>query len=210
VVENVVDAEVFTPPAAPARPDEGEDASRRLLTVAALVPKKGHAHLLEALAELRAARDVTLDLVGDGELRADLQRRAYRLGLASAVRFHGERPKQEVAEFMRQADLFVLPSLVENLPCVLIEAMASGLPWVATAVGAVPELLVGAAATLCPPGEPRALAAAISEALDEREQVDAQELAGRARQRFGYEAVAATWTEVYDQLRGGGGAAAAA
>jgi glycosyltransferase involved in cell wall biosynthesis len=209
VVENVVDTEVFAPPGVSVRGDECQDGSQRLLTVAALVAKKGHVHLLEALAEVRAGREVTLDLVGDGELRADLQRRADQLGIAQAVRFHGERPKQEVAEFMRHADLFVLPSLVENLPCALIEAMASGLPWVATAVGAVPELRDGAATRLCPPGEPHALATAISEALDRRHQIDPQALATRARGRFGYETLAETWTDIYDRLGGGGPRAAA-
>ena len=203
VVENVVDTEVFHP--APAQNGHSRGCSPRLLTVAALVEKKGHGVLLEALAELRRERPVTLDLVGDGELRGDLHERARRLGLAEAVRFHGERSKEEVAEFMRQADLFVLPSLVENLPCVLIEAMASGLPSVATAVGGVADLLHGDSGVLCPPRDPHALATAISSALDRRMGIDALALADRARQRFGYEQLAGIWTQIYDGLRSNAG-----
>ncbi|PZS12296.1 MAG: hypothetical protein DLM64_05265 [Solirubrobacterales bacterium] len=200
VVENVVDTDVFHP--VQQRRGQAPDGAARLLTVAALVAKKGHADLLEALARLPQYPKVTLDLIGDGELRCELQARARRLGLEPVVRFHGERRKQEVAERMREADLFVLPSRFENLPCVLIEAMASGLPSVATAVGGVPELIDGASGVLCPPHDPGALAAAISTALSRRGEYDAVALAGRARRRFGYEAIARNWTQIYDELCG--------
>jgi glycosyltransferase involved in cell wall biosynthesis len=201
VVENVVDTAVFHPPA---EPHEGAaDGPVRLLTVAALAAKKGHADLLEAVAELRSQRDLTLDLVGDGDLLAELEARARRLGIADAVRFHGELPKAEVAELMRRADLFVLPSLFENLPCVLIESLATGLPFVATAVGGVPQLANGPGALLTAPGDPHALAAAIATALDRCAQIDPQALADRATRRFGYEAFERTWTGIYTELRGG-------
>jgi glycosyltransferase involved in cell wall biosynthesis len=141
-----------------------------------------------------------LDIVGDGELLAELRARASRLGLAEAVHFHGERPKEEIAELMRRADLFVLPSLFENLPCVLIEAMASGLPSVATVVGGVPDLLDDGGGVLCPPRDPRALAAAISSVLARRGAIDPVALADRARRRFGYQAIERIWTQIYDEL----------
>jgi glycosyltransferase involved in cell wall biosynthesis len=199
VVENVVDTDVFHPAAE--QQERRPVGSARLLTVAALVAKKGHADLLEALAELRSEREVTLDLVGDGELRVELQEHAHRLGLAEAVRFHGELPKEAVAELMRAADLFVLPSLFENLPCVLIEAMASGLPSVATAVGGVADLIDDdAVGVLCAPRDPRALAAAISSALERGEGIDPAALASRAGRRFGYQAIERNWTKIYDEL----------
>jgi glycosyltransferase involved in cell wall biosynthesis len=201
VVETVVDTDVFHPPVQ--RRERTPDGSVRLLTVAALTAKKGHAYLLEALPGLRVQRSLTLDLVGDGELRAELEDLVRRRGLAETVRFHGELPKEEVAEFMRRADLFVLPSLFENLPCVLIEAIASGLPCVATTVGGVPDLLNGAGGLLCQPRDSLALAAAISTALERRSEIDPEALASAARGRFGYEAVARTWTEIYGELRRG-------
>ena len=134
--------------------------------------------------------------MGDGELRGALADRARRLGLADAVRFHGEQPKEEVAELMRAADLFVLPSLFENLPCVLIEAMASGLPAVATTVGDVPELVQDPRA-LAPPRDVEGLARAIAGALDRLGEVDPDALADRARRRFGYVPIARAWTEIY-------------
>jgi glycosyltransferase involved in cell wall biosynthesis len=203
VIENVVDTDVFHPAAE--QHGRTPDGSARLLTVAALVAKKGHADLLEALAELRNERALTLDLVGEGELHTELQERARRLGLAEVVRFHGERPKDAVAELMRQADLFVLPSLFENLPCVLIEAMASGLPSVATAVGGVADLMDHDFGALCASRDPRALAAAICSVLDRREEIDQSALADRARRRFGYEAIERNWTQIYDELRSSAG-----
>jgi glycosyltransferase involved in cell wall biosynthesis len=199
VIENVVDTDAFHPGTEQHR--RTPDGSARLLTVAALVAKKGHADLLDALAELRGERELTLDLVGAGELRAELQARVRRLGLAEVVRFHGERPKGAVAELMRQADLFVLPSLFENLPCVLIEAMASGLPSVATDVGGVADLMDDDFGALCAPHDPGSLAAAIGSVLDRREQIDPSALADRARRRFGYETIERHWTQVYEELR---------
>jgi glycosyltransferase involved in cell wall biosynthesis len=206
VVENVVDTDVFHPPTEPppaAAPPPGDAAGpARLLTVAALADKKGHAYLLQALAQLRAdgATPVTLDLVGDGEEREPLERLTRALGIEDIVRFVGEQPKERVAEMMREADLFVLPSLYENLPCVLIEATASGLPCVATSVGGVPEIVDSDNGVLCPPRDAAALAGAIAAALDRAPPVDPAALAGRATARFGYEAFERNWTALYEEL----------
>jgi glycosyltransferase involved in cell wall biosynthesis len=199
VVPNVVDTEVFHP-AGEELGQSSADHATRLLTVGALVPKKGQADLLAALAVLRRDREVTLDLVGEGESHGELEQRAHELGLGAAVRFDGERSKEEVADFMREADLFVLPSLFENLPCVLIEATASGLPFVATAVGGIPDLVAEVGGVLCPPHDSEALAAAISHALDDPAEIDREALAEDARRRFGYEAIARIWTEIYEEL----------
>jgi glycosyltransferase involved in cell wall biosynthesis len=198
VVENVVDTGAFYPASGPSDGHRPE----RLLTVAALAAKKGHADLLEALAELPSQHQATLDLVGAGDLRSELEARVRSLGLEERVTFYGERSHREVAEFMRRADLFVLPSRFENLPCVLIEALATGLPFVATAVGGVPELAGGPGAALCPPGDPQALASAIARALEARGEVDPRALADGAAERFGYETFTRTWTEIYAELRG--------
>jgi glycosyltransferase involved in cell wall biosynthesis len=189
VVPNTVDTTAFEPPGE--RPGGG----RRLLNVAALAQKKGHRFLLEALTGLPDAR---LDIVGDGELRGELEGQVDRLGLAGRVTFLGEQPKEEVARLMRAADLFVLPSLAENLPVVLIEAMASGLPAVATRVGGVPELLEHDDGELVEAGDAAALAGAIRSAGGRA--FDPAAMATRAGDRYSYAAVSARWTEIYEDL----------
>jgi phosphatidylinositol alpha-1,6-mannosyltransferase len=103
-------------------------------------PYKGLDVLLDALA--RTARPHTLEVVGDGQLRAGLEAQAARLGLGARVRFLGALPPGEaVYRFLRTRAAFVQPSRTEGLPRSLLEAMAVGLPALATAVGGVPELL---------------------------------------------------------------------
>jgi colanic acid/amylovoran biosynthesis glycosyltransferase len=136
----------------------------RALCVASLQEYKGHAVLLEALAGSELLRRVELDLVGSGVLRAELEQRAAELGLAERVRFLGSLPEDAVRELFGQADLFVLPSVVardgqmEGVPVVLMEALAAGVPVVATRLSGIPELVEdGRTGLLAEPGDPVAL-----------------------------------------------------
>ncbi|VEG26445.1 glycosyltransferase [Actinomyces howellii] len=141
VVSNGVDLSAFQGPGdrAPG-PCSRAHGPLRLLCVARLAEAKNHVLLLEVTARLLASgRDLTLTLVGDGPLRSELEDRARRLGIGSAVRFTGQ--QQDTASFYREADLFMLLSTYEGQPMSIIEAMASGLPVVATAVGGVAELV---------------------------------------------------------------------
>jgi glycosyltransferase involved in cell wall biosynthesis len=190
VLPNVVDTAVFSPDGREPRHDPP-----RLLTVGALAQKKGHIHLLEAMARLPDAR---LELVGDGELREELQAAAQRLGVADRVELAGALPKERVAGLMRESDLFVLPSLNETFGCVLIEAMASGLPSVASRTGGVPEVLDEQAGELVEPADPEALADAIGRTL--AREFDPGEMARSAEARYGYAAFARRWSGVYEEL----------
>jgi glycosyltransferase involved in cell wall biosynthesis len=113
---------------------------RRVITVANLRPEKGHDVLLDA-ARLVLTRfpDARFELVGDGEERRRLVARADALGIASAVSFFGH--ADEVAARLAHADISVLPSRSEAFPNAALEAMASGLPLVASAVGGLAELV---------------------------------------------------------------------
>jgi glycosyltransferase involved in cell wall biosynthesis len=136
--------------------------------VAALVPGKGHDALIEAVALLaRALPSLELRLVGDGPERAALSARAQRLGVGGRVRFLGAlRSPEEVAGALAALDLFVLASHAEGLPTALLEAMAVGVPVVATPVGGVPEIVRdGETGKLVPVGDPAALATAIADLL---------------------------------------------
>jgi glycosyltransferase involved in cell wall biosynthesis len=103
-------------------------------------------------------------IVGDGELRQELEQTAHRLGIADRTVFAGRRA--DVPEVLQAMDLFVLPSRVEALPMALLEAMASGVPVVASDVGDVARILQqGALGVIVPAGEVVALSGALYEVL---------------------------------------------
>jgi glycosyltransferase involved in cell wall biosynthesis len=107
-----------------------------------------------------------LVIIGSGPLRKQLERLAGRLGIADRVHFLGNRPHKEVALWMNRADCLCLTSRSEGMPNVVLESLASGLPVVATRVGACPELLDGEpAARLCPSEDVEAISAALSDLL---------------------------------------------
>jgi colanic acid/amylovoran biosynthesis glycosyltransferase len=134
----------------------------RLLTVAQLVRRKGHAVLLDALARLRSQGvDVTATFVGDGPERESLERLAADLGLD--VRFAGAVGQGELGAYYADAQVFCLPTFAEGLPVVLMEAMGSALPVVSTSVMGVPELVEdGESGLLVSPGREDQLADAIA------------------------------------------------
>jgi len=114
----------------------------KLLCVGRLSPEKGHSGLLTALAALKAEGMIAqLQLVGDGPLRESLQSEAEQLGLGADVEFCGYMPEEGTLAEMAQADIVVLPSLMEGLPVVLIEALALGKPVVAPCIAGIPELV---------------------------------------------------------------------
>ena len=148
----------------------------------------------------RHRADFVLDVVGDGPSRAELEGLATALELDDAVTFHGIQAKAGVARFMANADFFVLPSHEENLPCVVIEAMASGLPVVATDVGGVAEMIDERRGTLVPDGDRGALADAIDGMLDRHERYDRDHLVAYSAKRFSYDAVGRKFSEIYAEL----------
>jgi glycosyltransferase involved in cell wall biosynthesis len=194
VVPNAVDTALFTPP-----PPRALGAPMRLLTVALFYEAKGVDLLLKAVARLRTQReDFVLDVVGDGALRGEYEALAQRLGIEGVVKFHGLRTKPEIAEHMREADLYVLPSRFDNNPVALLEALASGLPAVATAVGGVPELVTDPSLLAAP--DPAELARTIGGALDRLDTFDRTEIGRRAAERYGTEAVGRALIDVYDEV----------
>lgn len=147
---------------------------REFLTVlcaANLIPVKGHTYLIQAIAHLiKEGKAVRLLLAGDGELRPALETQVAHLGIADWVVFLGHVPHEKLLELYKQnkVDVFVLPSvdlgggLHEGIPVSLMEAMAFGIPVIATETGGIPELLKDGAGLLVPPKDPKALAEAIA------------------------------------------------
>jgi glycosyltransferase involved in cell wall biosynthesis len=192
IVPNVVDLRQFQPPEGARIP-----GPYRLLFVGGLVPVKGLPHLLDALAFLKRQRaDWQLDLVGDGPERANYEEMARDLGLTEQVNFHGFRPKAEVPAFMQSADLFVLPSLWDSLPCVVIESLATGLPVVASDVGGIPEMVDAESGRLAPPGDAAGLRDAIEYGLNSLAGASRKTIAAKA-QRYGLEQVGTLLDRIY-------------
>lgn len=139
-----------------------------LVTVGGLdQPYKGTGVLLDAVHALRRqGASVRLRVVGDGRLFADYKRQSEALGLSPVVEFLGQQERAGVRAALDSAHLFVLPSLTEGLPRALLEAMARGLPAVATNVGGVPELLPSEC--LVPAKDPHALAIRIQQMMSDQ------------------------------------------
>jgi glycosyltransferase involved in cell wall biosynthesis len=165
-----------------------------LLEVGRLCDVKGQRELIAALPKL-ARDDVTLLLAGEdvesgGTYRSALEREARELGVADRVRFLGRR--DDVPALLAAADALVLPSSVEGLPLVVLEAMAAGRPVVATAVGGTPEAVVdGETGLLVRPGDVDALARAVDSLLADPERAGRLGEAGRVRVRERFDADAA-------------------
>jgi glycosyltransferase involved in cell wall biosynthesis len=138
-------------------------------TVANFTPKKDHATLLAAVATLAPAHpDLQLLLIGAGPLEDEVRRRVATLGLQGTVMFTGSR--DDITEILPALDAFVLSSRYEGLPIALLEAMASGVPPVATVVGGVPEVITdGRDGLLVPAGRADLLTVAVGRVLEDRD-----------------------------------------
>ena len=194
VIPNGVEAATF---AAPARAVAGP--VRSVVTVANLRPEKSHETLIAAARSLAAAfPGVQFQIVGDGPRRAELEALVRAKGLERTVVFLGHR--EDVGRLLREADVFVLPSRSEAFPNGVIEAMAAGLPVVASAVGGLLDLVEpGRTGMLVPPGDPEALAGALRQLFTDR--VLASQLGAAAqahvRQRYSFERMVASFEELY-------------
>jgi len=139
-----------------------------VLSVAMLIPEKGVHHLVQAVSILVAeyrVTDLCVAIVGEGECREELEQLAWELGVGGQVRFLGRR--SDVADLVAAADLVAVPSVWhEAFGYIVAEAMAGGRPVVASRIGGIPELIDdGETGLLFPPGDSRALAAALGAVL---------------------------------------------
>ena len=198
VVPNVVNTKMFCPLS---NGSEKKSGSKRILIVALLTPVKGVIYLLEALHRIKKRRqDFILDVVGDGPNRSEYEKLSTDLGLNDVIRFHGLKPKEEVARFMRQCDFFVLPSLYETFGVVYIEALSSGKPVIGCDSGAPHEIISKDVGLLVPPKDIDALTEAIEYMLDHYQDYSIEKTAQYAIDRFSYEAVGQMLDGVYREL----------
>ncbi|HJR10556.1 MAG TPA: TIGR03088 family PEP-CTERM/XrtA system glycosyltransferase [Rhodanobacteraceae bacterium] len=212
-IPNGIDVAAFTVPGVPPRPrvllrDFAPPGSVLIANVARLDKVKDQAGLLAAfkLLQERAGQQISdfrLIIVGGGPEHEALQRRVEQLGLTRTVRLLGNR--SDVATLLAESDVFVLSSIAEGMPVTLMEAMASGLPVVATGVGDVAAVVEnGTTGTLVPPGDAQALAEALGAYVTDEALRHRHGDAGRARvaARFSLNAMLSAYTALYDELLG--------
>lgn len=206
VIHNGIDLPVLPVAATGAfRREIGVDDDTPLaLSVGRFHEQKDHATLLSAWAVVRArVPDAVLALIGSGPLEADLREHAAALGLGESVRFCPPRP--DLASAYADADLFVLSSLWEGLPYVILEAMGHGLPVVSTAVDGIPEAVLDErTGLLVPPRDPAALAEAIVRVLADPERARMMGEAGRERiaRCFTLDAMVDSLVALYGEVTG--------
>ena len=193
VVRNGIDVGRF---GRPAEPREGPPV---IGAVGRFTAEKGHAVLIEAVARL--GRPARLELVGYGDLEAELRGRAAPLG--GACRFRGA---LDAAEVLAGFDVFVQPSLYESQGIAILEAMAAGRPVVATDVGGVRDAVEpGVTGLLVPPGNADALAGAIRRLLEDPAGAAAMGARGRerVRERFSADRMVADYARLYREVAEG-------
>jgi len=167
--------------------------------VGRLSPEKGVDVLIKAISLLPAG-SVSVVLAGNGPERGALEQQAIALGVKENIHFLGT--VEDVGSLYRQLDLVVLPSRSEGLPNVLLEALSADVPVVATAVGAVPEVLADeAAGRIVPPGDAAALAEAIRQELARGRSPSAKRARAAAAERFSLERRVARHLRLYGELR---------
>jgi len=214
-IYNGVDTAVFHPGAAGRSPLPGlprQEGGRFVVgTVGRLAPVKDQASLIRACALLLRdpipqAAEMCLVIVGDGPMRDELSRVASEQGIADRVIFAGAR--SDVQEWLRAMDLFVLPSIAEGISNTVLEAMASGLPVVATGVGGNADLLEdGRTGFIVAPGKPEEIAECIGRYLRSPELLSVHGKAARERveRLFSIRSMVEGYAALYDRLLLGSG-----
>ncbi len=201
VVPVGVDHTVFRP-----RPERATVPGRIMVTSSSDVPMKGLVPLLEAVAKLRTERQLQLVVIGRPTEGGRVARTIDRLGLGPVVRCVSGISDEELAGLYAESQVAVVPSLYEGFSLPAIEAMACGVPLVATTGGALPEVVgtSGDTGLLVPPDDPEALAGALRTVLDDPDLARRLGEGGRRRVlgRFTWEATARGTAEQYRELLG--------
>jgi glycosyltransferase involved in cell wall biosynthesis len=193
------------------RTPRSHKAPVHLVCVGRLEPPKGQDVLVEAMGHLVSSGvRVTLTLVGGGSLEHRLRDRVRELGIEGAVDFRGPLAPTGIAEVLSTADLYVQPSRREGFGVALVEAMATGLPAVATASGGPADIVGPEDGVLVEPGDAAALSEGIAEAIGRLGTFDCAAIAGRIASRFASAVVGERLVRLYydvlnGQLLSGGG-----
>ncbi|MFH1231833.1 MAG: glycosyltransferase [Planctomycetota bacterium] len=197
VVPNTVNTSLFSPIS------RNNNRIKRILTVSGITKIKGIYYLIQAIAKVKNKRDdFILDIVGDGPMRGEYEELSKESGLDKIIVFHGLKLQTQVAEFMRNCDFVVIPSLWESFSCPLIQAFACGKPVIASNVGGIPELLNGMFGILVPSANIDTLAEAIEIMLDKYITYNTEAITQYGRENFGYQSVGRQLGQIYYDIKG--------
>lgn len=195
-----LDVNRFSPPPRGAHPE-----CVRILTVGRLIPRKDVQLLIRALPQLiqNATRDFEVEIVGDGPCHSSLVKLAEELGVIHKIRFAGSVSYSELPQKYQNADIFALCSLAEGMPLVVLEAMGSGLPIVASRVQGVEDLVkVGTNGCLFTAGDVDALAKFLVLLVNDEERRRKMGNASVIRaQRYDWKNIAQSYLDVYESVR---------
>ncbi|MEF3694348.1 MAG: glycosyltransferase [Candidatus Cloacimonadota bacterium] len=197
VIPNGIDIERFT--INPAR-----QTPTLFVAVSSLIPAKGLDFLIEAMGILKArGKSYSLDIIGEGKHRSSLQEKVRGLGLEAEIKFLGQLPPSQVESLLSHYDVLVVSSLRESFSIVLIEAMASGLPVVATRCGGPDSIVNEDTGILVTPGSAESLAEGILELERKWEQYDPELIRDYARNKYSLGGVMKSYLELYESIQGG-------
>jgi glycosyltransferase involved in cell wall biosynthesis len=214
-LREIVDVPIEVIPYAAALPSASSSPqhapnSATVLFVGRLVERKGVAHLIEALGQLKNQNRTQLVVVGEGPERPRLEARARELGLSDRVVFRGRISDAELRRAYEMADVFVLPAVLdargdtEGLGVVLLEAMNYGVPVIASRIGGIVDIVTdNETGILVPPGDAAALAGALQALLVDVSRARQLGEAGRRRlaERFSWKAIVERFEAVYRSVR---------
>jgi len=195
VIPNGVDHQEFKPAISGAR------VPQRILCVSRLVERKGVQHLIEAMpAIVTSFPEVSLQIVGEGNLSAELSEQCRSLGVHEHVEFLGYVPHDNLPELYQKAELFVQPSFYEGMSNTVLEAMASGLPIIATGEGGREELLKDNA-MITQYNDPASLAESVKSILSDKQILKTMGQQSRQiAEQYSWETVAQSYVDIYTSL----------
>ncbi len=201
IVPNVADTGAYS---GVCRRDREENSPFRFISVGNLVPIKGFGDLLEAFREAsdRAGTDLELTIVGKGPERETLEQKARDLGIADKVHFTGQLDRREIAELFAESDCFVLLSKAETFGVAYIEAMAAGLPVIATACGGPNDFVDGENGMLVPVGDREAYVKALLHMSVHAGEYDAENIREKVLSGFSPEKIADDLVHIYEEAIG--------
>jgi glycosyltransferase involved in cell wall biosynthesis len=203
IIPNGVDTGFFNPKKYCQQETRDGHEEKTVLFAGRLTNQKGLIYLFNSIPEVeKSCGKVRFHIVGDGPLRTNLQSLAKKLNITDEVIFHGEAKHDGMIKFYSEADIFVLPSLSESFPNVMLEAMSMEKPVVVTRVGAIPEVVTDKEnAILVEPGDCEQIATSIvdlllNDSLRKRLGANARKL---VKEKYTWESVAKHTLAIYEE-----------